>query len=780
MTFELVRLSQRDPKWKDKKLGNSSLTLGYFGCAVSSVAMLLSGHGYPETPETLNEKLKKSGGFMDAAIVWAAVGNLYPKAKFKNLVICRDSDAPIDAISASIEKGQPVILEVDYSPQKGIQTHWVVAYKKVGKDFYILDPYPQPTENGKDVSLMQRYSHGKDFKRSITAVVWYEVQPSNYIAPPAPPIEETGLTLQVVGGLASPGLRLRSLPSTASDTLSFEGSGARLRVIEPESIARPKIGIFDQWIRVRDAEGNEGYVAAWYVELTEQADPTPEPIPPTDPTPPQPVPVGPIARTRPSVGDGLESTPLPAPNAEKRNAKPNQSATHRLAADIWNRYGGLLGPLAKTLGIEPGVAVATLAVESGGQAFGPDGKMIIRFENHVFYSQWGKNNAAKFAQHFVYNNAQTWTGHKWRPTPGEAWRPTNLAEFHGSQTREWDVLNFACTLADSAAKMSISMGAPQIMGFNYDMIGFASVQDMFNAFSAGERDQIIGFFDFVKNVSPNAVKALQTRDFKTFATYYNGSGQAVMYGNLIKASYDAFKDLQQVSQPLPEPEPQPEPVPPTPQPQPQPEPVVPPTPQPQPEPMPPTPQPEPPAPKPDKEKIYVLVSKSVGSSGLRMRKQASQASTLAAVQPAGTRLRILDDPGIAKPKIGKQNAWLWVRDRQDRDGYVAAWFVELDKEKSELKESDSVSFDISDFTEVAPEVLEVHVSGLARNYGGLRLRQTPGETGITIKKLAVNTPLTVLDDLETAIARIGKFNMWLKVREPLGSEGFVAAWFVEK
>lgn len=756
MSFELVRLSQRDPKWKDKKLGNSSLTLGYFGCAVSSVAMLLSGHGYSENPETLNEKLKKSGGFMGAAIVWAAVGNIYPKAHFKNLVICRDSDAPIDAIAASIEAGQPVLLEVDYSPQKGLQTHWVVAYKKVGKDFLVLDPYPYPTEDDKDVSLMQRYSHGKDLKHSITAVVWYEVQPANLVTPPPSPIEETGLHIQVVGGLAHPGLRLRSLPTTASETLGFEASGTRLRVIEAESIALPKIGVFDQWIRVRDPESKDGYVAAWYVEMAEETAPPPDPVPPIDPIPPDPVPPGPIVRTRPSVGDGLEDTPLPAPDAEKLNATPTQSATHRLAADIWNRYGGLLGALAKVLNIEPGVAVATLAIESGGQAFGPDGRMIIRFENHVFYSQWGKNNQSKFGQHFAYNAGQTWTGHKWRPTPNEAWRPSNLADFHGVQSREWDVLNFARTLDDTAAKMSISMGAPQIMGFNYALIGFASVQDMFNAFRAGERDQVIGFFDFVQNVSANAVKALQARDFKTFATYYNGSGQAVMYGNLIKASYDAFKQLQPVGSPSAPPQPEPDPSTP-----------------PQPEPVPPTP------PSPDKEKIYVLVSKAVGNSGLRMRKQASQAATLITVQPAGTRLRVLDHPDVAKPKIGKQNSWLWVRDRQDRDGYVAAWFVELDTEKSELNDSDNMSFDISDFSEVKPEPLLIHVSSLASNYGGLRLRKSASEKGITIKKLAVNTPLTVLDDPQIAEARLGKFNMWIKVRDPLGDEGFVAAWFVE-
>lgn len=774
MSFELVHYSQRDPRWKDKKLGNSTSTLGYFGCAVSSVAMLLSGYGYKEDPDTLNEKLKKSSGFMGAAIVWAAVNNIYPRARFSNLVICRDSDAPIDAIGNSVLAGKPVLLEVDYSPQAGLQTHWVVAYQKLGKDFRILDPYPFPTEEGKSVSLVERFAHGKDLKRAITAAVWYDIQPALAPIVQPEPLDPSAFYIQVVGGLAHPGLRLRSLPTTASDTLAYEGSGTRLRVLEPENVARPKVGIFNQWIQVRDPDGREGYVAAWFVELAPALAPAPEPVTPEEPTPPQPAPVSTVNRVKKSVGDGLENIPLPASDAAKLATKPSDSPTHRLAADIWNRYGGLLEALSDVLKIEPAVAVATLAVESGGQAFGPDGKMIIRFENHVFYNQWGKNNQAKFAQHFLYNSSQPWTGHKWRPTPGEAWRPTNLAEFHGSQAREWEVFNFATTLNDAAAKMSISMGAPQIMGFNFSLIGFASVQDMFNAFVSGEREHIIGFFDFVQYVSPNAVKALQTRDFKTFATYYNGSGQAVMYGNLIKTSYDAFNQLR-AAQPLPEPQPepiggQPEPEP---EPEPEPQPVI---------PVPETePEPEPtPAPAPvEKEKLFVLVSKSVGSSGLRLRKQPNTAGALVVVLPAGASLQVLDEPEVAKPKIGQNNAWLWVRDRNSREGYVAAWFVELDKARSESS-GDTVSFDVSDFTDIEPEPFLVHVSSLARSYGGLRLRQGASERAPTIKKLAVDTPLTVLDDASIAEARLGKYNMWIKVREPLGDEGYVAAWFVVK
>jgi outer membrane biosynthesis protein TonB len=911
MSFELVRYSQRDPKWRDDKLGTSDLTMGHSGCAVASIAMLLRGHGYTETPGSLNNKLRQLGGFMGAAIVWGSVTGLYPRALFKNTVICRDSDAPIDQITASIQGGQPVLLEVDYSPQSGLQTHWVVAYKRQGEDFLVLDPYPYPTEDNVEVSLMQRFAHGKNLKRAITAAVFYQVQDANYTPPPPEPLEPGAFYIQVVGGLGPTGLRLRSQPTTASETLSFLGSGAVLRVLEPESVARPKVGVFNQWIHVRALDGSQGYVAAWFIELgpvspphqpEPPAPPTPEPIPPTpEPTPPTP-PDLPVQRVKPSVGDGLEDVLLEASLASQLTPQADtNSPTHRLVANIYNRYGGLLEAFSQVLGIEPAVAVATLAVESGGQAFASDGRMIIRFENHVFYNQWGKNNQAKFAQHFTYNSSQAWSGHKWRPSPDQPWQPPNLPDFHGNQSREWEVFNFAASLDDTAAKMSISMGAPQIMGFNFGLIGFASVQDMFKAFTQGERDQVIGFFDFVQYVSPNAVKALRTRDFKTFAAYYNGSGQAVMYGNLIKTAYDAFNQLRTaqpapppppppVPQPQPEPEPEPDPTPPQPEPEPtpapkpekifikisasvgtnglrfrrqpgtsgaliavlpagtslesldppamarskigrngqwlwvqdargrqgyvaawfveldreksqlnddnsdpQPEPTPPPVPQPEPEPTPPQPEPEPeptpptpdpqpepePTPPPEKEDIFVIVSNSVGSSGLRLRAVPSAAGRLVTVLPAGSRLRVLDDPDAAKSKVGQNNAWLWVMDRQDREGYVAAWFVALEAGEPQAEEAENDSSDETNIPEIEIEPLTVYVSSLV-GIGGLRMRSEPNTSSRMVKALTRDTPLIVLDDPGLAQTRVGQFNQWLHVREPLGEEGYVAAWFVTR
>ena len=196
--------------------------------------------------------------------------------------------------------------------------------------------------------------------------------------------------------------------------------------------------------------------------------------------------------------------------------------------------------LSEELDIDPAVAVAVLTIESGGRGMGPDGRMIIRFENHIFYTYWGKSCPETFWQHFFFDSDRTWQGHLWRPSPDEDWR-----EFHGNQDAEWQVLEFACSLDDTAAKQSISMGAPQIMGFNHGMLGRASVQQMFDEFSQDEGAQIRGFFDFVRAGSSDSprVRALQQQDFYAFAQLYNGTGQAGEYEGLMRGVFDAFRRL---------------------------------------------------------------------------------------------------------------------------------------------------------------------------------------------------------------------------------------------
>ena len=166
--------------------------------------------------------------------------------------------------------------------------------------------------------------------------------------------------------------------------------------------------------------------------------------------------------------------------------------------------------------------------------------MILRFENHIFYDEWGARPPDTFAQHFRFDDDQPWQGHRWRPSAAEPWR-----ECHEDQQGEWQVFAFACGLDDTAAKRAISMGAPQIMGFNCTAIGYESVAEMFDAFSRSAQAQLIGFFDFVHGASAAAPRmlALQREDFHAFAALYNGSGQAAMYAGMMRNAFTAFQRL---------------------------------------------------------------------------------------------------------------------------------------------------------------------------------------------------------------------------------------------
>ena len=62
---------------------------------------------------------------------------------------------------------------------------------------------------------------------------------------------------------------------------------------------------------------------------------------------------------------------------------------------------------------------------------------------------------------------------------------------------------------------------------------------------------------------------------------------------------------------------------------------------------------------------------------------------------------------------------------------------------------------------------------------GVALRSQPVISDATlIKRLSLGTELTVLEP--NAEAKIGKNDQWLKGKDPTGTEGVVAAWFVAR
>jgi predicted flap endonuclease-1-like 5' DNA nuclease len=107
------------------------------------------------------------------------------------------------------------------------------------------------------------------------------VDPTPYLgvfgeeAPPAPPAQPT---LQVQVNSPEAGyLNIRSTPSTSGALVVKVTDGAQLGGLEPENIARSKVGQQNQWLWVRAPEGQTGYAAAWYLRLSEA------PVEPTAP-----------------------------------------------------------------------------------------------------------------------------------------------------------------------------------------------------------------------------------------------------------------------------------------------------------------------------------------------------------------------------------------------------------------------------------------------------------------------------------------------------------------
>ena len=236
--------------------------------------------------------------------------------------------------------------------------------------------------------------------------------------------------------------------------------------------------------------------------------------------------------------DGLCAATLEPP-ADRKILLTGLKSRALEAASAWNQFGGMLQPLCSVVGIPPATAVAVLCVESSGKGFS-NGRMVIRFENQIFWDQWGKNDAERFRQHFTFDSAKRWTGHRFRTDASSAW--TNS---HAGQETEWRAFELARSLHEQSALRSISMGLPQIMGFNHALIGYDSARAMFDRFSEHERFQILGLFDFIKGTASTSrmLEALRREQFVQFATHYNGKGQAAAYGERIRSVVDAFAPI---------------------------------------------------------------------------------------------------------------------------------------------------------------------------------------------------------------------------------------------
>lgn len=190
---------------------------------------------------------------------------------------------------------------------------------------------------------------------------------------------------------------------------------------------------------------------------------------------------------------------------------------------------GSAAPVASVAPIDPLVAEALWQVESSGEGF-EDGELKIRFEAHIFEDYL--KNPATFARHFRYD--ETGMNAWYRVNEDSPW----VLYHDAGQPGEWGAFAVATVLNRTAALLSLSMGAPQIMGFNHAAIGYDTPQAMFEAFSRALAPQIMGFYQFCQH--KKLAEPMRQRNWVEIVRRYNGEGLEAIYVPRLMAAYEAL------------------------------------------------------------------------------------------------------------------------------------------------------------------------------------------------------------------------------------------------
>lgn len=286
---DIKQYSQTDPAWKAKLLGfDKSSTIGGYGCLLTSIVMLASGYGVNETPDSVNEKMKGVGGFSagTAFLVPGAIPSVLPGIRYITYSNCGGAPAPLAEIDGWLGRGKPVIIEVDWSPQAGVQTHYMLVYgKDSNNDYLVYDPYPFPTTNGKITLSNSKYAQlagSKDPAKIITGVMYFD-GPGAALPPPQPPKLDKGVYASFPVYATADDLAIRSQMLVSETTLLKRvAMNTEMKVLEADATAGPKIGTQNQWIPIKLGDGTEGYTAAWLVSKAKNAN---APAPGTQPAP---------------------------------------------------------------------------------------------------------------------------------------------------------------------------------------------------------------------------------------------------------------------------------------------------------------------------------------------------------------------------------------------------------------------------------------------------------------------------------------------------------------
>lgn len=173
---------------------------------------------------------------------------------------------------------------------------------------------------------------------------------------------------------------------------------------------------------------------------------------------------------------------------------------------------------AKKLNIEVAAVKSVFSVESKGSGYLASGRPKILFEAHHF----SKFTTRAYDQTHPTISSKTW----------------NKNLYKGGE-KEYDRLNQAIELNQSAALKSASWGLFQILGSNYKACGFNCVEDFVEANIQSHSNQLEAFVSFIKSTKLDTY--LRNKDWAQFARYYNGAGYAAnQYDKKLQEAYNKY------------------------------------------------------------------------------------------------------------------------------------------------------------------------------------------------------------------------------------------------
>lgn len=176
---------------------------------------------------------------------------------------------------------------------------------------------------------------------------------------------------------------------------------------------------------------------------------------------------------------------------------------------------------AKEYGIAVPALRAVMEVECKSKGFNSDGSPVILFERHKFYEGLV---AIKWA-----TKAKEW--YKLYP---DICNP--VMGGYGKESAQHNRLERAVALNRDVALQSASWGLGQVMGSNWQSLGYPSLQAFINAMYADEVSQLDAMCRFIK--VNNLIRHIKNNDWTAFAKAYNGPKYYVNdYDNKLTKAY---------------------------------------------------------------------------------------------------------------------------------------------------------------------------------------------------------------------------------------------------